>query len=145
MTEHEDLPPNFKRAIMEKIDTVQPYWNMLGIKLVDIKKGWAKLRLPYSEKIIQPYGAVHGGAIFSLADSALAMALIGLTERDEQFTTIEMKINYISPFNKGEIHAEAKVIDRVRQTVLGDVDIVDENGRLVAKCMGTYVIMKKKK
>ena len=142
LKEYEDLPSKFKHALMKKVETVQPYWTMLGIKLVDIKKGWAKLKLPYSEKIVQPYGAVHGGAIFSLADSAFAMALIGLTERDERFTTIEMKINYVSSFNKGEITAEAKVIDRVRETVVGDVTIIDEDGRLVAQSMGTYIILK---
>jgi acyl-CoA thioesterase len=142
MKKFEDLAPNFKHALMNKIHTVQPYWNMLGIKLVDIKKGWAKLKLPYSKNIVQPYGAVHGGAIFSLADSALAMALIGLTERDEKFTTVEMKINYISSFNKGEVTAEAKVIGREQEIVLGEVNIVDEEGRLVAKSMGTYFITK---
>jgi len=142
LKEYEDLPSKFKHALMEKVETVQTYWTMLGIKLVDIKKGWAKLKLPYSEKIVQPYGAVHGGAIFSLADSAFAMALIGLTERDERFTTIEMKINYVSSFNKGEITAEAKIIDRERETVVGDVTIIDEDGRLVAKSMGTYIILK---
>lgn len=143
MTEFEDLPSKFKSAIMEKVPTKQPYWNLLGIKLIDIKKGWAKLSLPFSEKLIQPYGAVHGGAIFSLADSALSMALIGLTKKEERFTTLEMKINYVSPFNGGEITAEAKIIDEVREAVVGDVTIIDEKGRLIAKSIGTYFILKK--
>jgi len=143
MKKFEDLAPNSKHALMNKIHTVQPYWTMLGIKLVDIKKGWAKLKLPYSKNIVQPHGVVHGGAIFSLADSALAMALIGLTERDEQFTTLEMKINFISSFNKGAITAEAK--GRERERVLGEVNIVDEEGRLIAKSMGTYFIIKNDK
>jgi len=50
MEKFEDLPPNFKYALMNKMHTVQPYWTMLGLKLVDIKKGWAKLKLPYSKK-----------------------------------------------------------------------------------------------
>jgi acyl-coenzyme A thioesterase PaaI-like protein len=53
-----------------------------------------------------------------------------------------MKINYVSSFNRGEITAEAKIIDRVRETVVGDVTIIDEDGRLVAKSMGTYIILK---
>lgn len=138
MEEYEDLPPNFKQTLMEKVPKVQPLWNFLGIKLVDIKKGWARLKLPYSEKIIQPYGAVHGGAIFSLADSAFAMALIGLTERGERFTTIEMKINYIRPFTKGEVTADAKIIDKVRRYAIGDVTIINDSGLLVAKSIGTY-------
>ncbi len=38
MKKFEDLAPNSKHALMNKIHTVQPYWTMLGIKLVDIKK-----------------------------------------------------------------------------------------------------------
>jgi acyl-coenzyme A thioesterase PaaI-like protein len=40
-----------------------------------------------------------------MADSAVAMAMVDLVERDEQFTTVEMKINYIIPFEKGEATA----------------------------------------
>jgi len=126
---------------MERVKTKQPYWGLLGIELVDIKKGWAKLRLPFSEKLIHPYGIVNGGAIFSLADAAVAMALIGLIERDEQFTTIEMNINYVRPFGDGEITAEAKIVNKGRSTALGDVDIIDQRGRLIAKSKATYMIM----
>jgi len=126
---------------MERVKTKQPYWGLLGIELVDIKKGWAKLRLPFSEKLIHPYGIVNGGAIFSLADAAVAMALIGLIERDEQCTTIEMNINYVRPFGDGEITAEAKIVNKGRSTALGDVDIIDQRGRLIAKSKATYMIM----
>jgi len=141
MAEYKKLAPNFRRALMERVKTKQPYWGLLGIELVDIKKGWAKLRLPFSEKLIHPYGIVNGGANFSLADAAVAMALIGLIERDEQFTTIEMNINYVRPFGDGEITAEAKIVNKGRSTALGDVDIIDQRGRLIAKSKATYMIM----
>ena len=141
MAEYKKLAPNFRRALMERVKTKQPYWGLLGIELVDIKKGWAKLRLPFSEKLIHPYGIVNGGAIFSLADAAVAMALLGLIERDEQFTTIEMNINYVRPFGDGEITAEAKIVNKGRSTALGDVDIIDQRGRLIAKSKATYMIM----
>lgn len=44
MKKFEDLAPNFKHAHMNKIHTAQPYWTMHDIKLVDIKKEWAKLK-----------------------------------------------------------------------------------------------------
>ncbi|MCP4665489.1 MAG: PaaI family thioesterase, partial [Deltaproteobacteria bacterium] len=97
---------------------------------------------PFSEKLMHAYGAVHGGAIFSLADSAVAMALLGLVERSETFLTLEMKINFISPFKEGEIRAEATISSKGKKIALGDVDIRNERGRLVAKCLATYMIMK---
>ena len=107
MTKHKDLPPNFKRVLLEKVKSKQPFWELLGIEMVDVKKGWAKLRLPFSKSLIHPLGVVHGGAIFSLADSAVAMALLGLVGKDEEFTTVEMKINYVRSFKEGEMIAEA--------------------------------------
>ena len=142
MSEFEDLAPNFRRAILEKTKSKQPYWKLLGIELLDVKKGWAKLRLPFSGELVHPYGIVHGGAIFSLADSAVAMALLGLVEKDERFTTVEMKINYVSAFKKGEIVAEARIFNKGSRIALGEVDIRNEQGHLIARSMATYMITK---
>ena len=128
MTEYQDLPPKFKRALLAKVKSRQPFWTLLGIAVVDVKKGWAKLRLPFSENLTHSEGVAHGGAIFSLADSAVAMALLGMVEKDENFTTVEMKINYIKSFKKGEITAEARIFNKGRRIALGDVDIQDEQG-----------------
>jgi acyl-CoA thioesterase len=142
VSEYEELAPHFRRALLEKVKTKQPYWALLGIELLDVKKGWAKLQLPFAKKLTHPYGIAHGGVIFSLADSAVAMALLGLVEKDERFTTVEMKINYVSFFKKGKITAEARIINKGSRIALGDVDVRGDQGSLVAKCLATYMTMK---
>lgn len=142
MTHYEDLPPKFKEALLTTMQTESPYWALLGLEIADIKKGWAKVRLPFARKLVHPLGIAHGGAIFSAADSAVAMALIGLVERDETFTTVEMKINYLRPFDKGEIMAEARIIHKGGKTALGDVEVRNGGGMLLAKGLATYMIMK---
>jgi len=112
--------------------------------LADAKKGWSRMRMPFADKLRQPYGIAHGGAIMSLADSAVAMALIGMVDRDEVFTTVELKINYLKPFESGEINAEARIISKGKTIALGDVDVWDSDGKLIAKCLATYSITKKK-
>lgn len=144
MPEYEELSPELKELIIETMKTQSPYWSLLGIELVDIKKGWAKVRLPFDRKLVHPLGIAHGGAIFSPADSAVAMALIGMVEKDETFVTIEMKINYLATFTKGEIIAEAKIIHKGRNTALGDIIVKNGNGELVAKALATYMIVPKK-
>jgi len=140
----EDLPPSFRTALLEKMKTESPFWELLGMELIDVKKGWAKVRLPFAQKLVHPLGLVHGGAIFSTADSAVAMALIGLVKRYETFTTIEMKINYLHPFNTGTLIAEAKIIHKGNSTAVGDIDVHDDRGHLVAKALATYMILGKK-
>jgi len=70
------------------------------------------------------------------------MALVGLVERDEFFATMEMKINYLIPFREGEITAEAKIIYKGSKTALGDVEVRNSDGDLIAKGLATYMIMK---
>ena len=142
VSEYEELAQNFRRALMEKVKSSQPYWTILGIEMLDVKKGWAKLQLPFAKKLTHPYGIAHGGVIFSLADSAVAMALLGLVEKGERFTTVEMNINYVSPFREGNITAEARIINKGSRIALGDVDVRDDQGGLVAKCLATYTIVK---
>ncbi|MFC1868657.1 PaaI family thioesterase [Thermodesulfobacteriota bacterium] len=138
----EDLKPSFRSALLKKAKSKQPLWNLLGIELMDVKKGWARMRLPYSKKLIHPFGVVHGGAIFSLADAAMAMALLGLLDKDERFATIEMKMNYVKSFERGETIAEAEIINKSKRIALGETVIRDsQEGFLVAKSMATYMFL----
>lgn len=144
MPEFEDLDLNFKNALIHKMKTESPFWTLLGMELVDAKKGWAKVKLPFSKKLTHPLGIAHGGAIFSPADSAVAMALLGLVDRDENFTTVEMKINYLKPVADGEMTAEATITHKGKKIALGDVEVRNGEGELIAKALATYMILKKK-
>ena len=141
--EFEALAPNFKQALMHKAQTVHPYWNLLGMALADVRKGWALIRLPFEKKLTHADGIAHGGAIFSAADAAVAMALIGLIERTETMVTIEMKLNYLRPFAKGVLLAEARIVHKGTRTALGAVDVTTENGDKIAKGLATYMIIPK--
>jgi len=143
MSEYEELDPHFKESLLNWMETKNPFWSLLGMEILEIKKGWAKIRLPFSEKLANGIGVAHGGAIFSPADSAVGMALIGLINKDENISTLEMKINYLRPFTSGEIVAEAKIVHKGTMTAIGDVDVWDEKENLIAKCLVTYAIFKK--
>ena len=145
VTEHEELAPRFKAAIQDWMKTRNPYWALLGLELVEIRKGWAKLRIPINEKLTNAIGLVHGGVIFSAADSAVGTALIGMVARNENISTLEMKINYLKPVSVGELIAEAKIVHKGAQTAVGDVEVSNEQGSLIAKGLATYAIIKKER
>ncbi len=142
MNGYEDLSREKKEMLLHAMKNNSPYWSLLGMELVDVKKGWAKVRLPFKRELVHPLGIAHGGAIFSPADSAVAMALIGIVGEDEIFTTVEMKINYLKPFDRGEITAEARILHKGSTIALGEAEVRNGDGALVAKAMATYMIMK---
>ena len=145
MNDYEALEPRFQEALANWMKTRNPFWSLLGIELIEVKKGWAKIRLPFTEKLANGVGVAHGGAIFSPADSAVGMALVGLIGKDENISTLEMKINYLRPFRGGEIVAEAKIVHKGTMTAIGDVEVRDDKDNLIAKGLATYAIFKNEK
>ena len=143
MTDYEELDPGFKKSLLDWMKTRNPFWSLLGMEIIEVKKGWAKIRLPFTEKLANGLGVAHGGAIFSPADSAVGMALVGMIDKDENISTLEMKINYLKPFVEGEIIAEAKIVHKGTMTAIGDVEVRDEKDNLIAKGLATYAIFKK--
>jgi uncharacterized protein (TIGR00369 family) len=140
----EALPPNFSHALISKSQSVHPFWTLLGMELVDIRKGWAIVKLPFDRKLTQADGIAHGGATFSAADAAVAMALIGLIDRSETMVTLEMKLNYIKPFTGGTLMAEAVIVQKGARTAVGEVDLRTGMGEWIAKGMATYMIIEKR-
>ncbi len=120
------------------------YYQLLGFEVVDLAEGYARLRMPASEKLLQFQDAVHGGAIYSVADAAVAVALLTTCESEEQVVTIEGKINYLAPVQAGgEISAVGRLVQRGRQIALGDVEVRDNTDRLVAKGLITYMVVRR--
>jgi uncharacterized protein (TIGR00369 family) len=123
-----------------KVANSSPYYRLLGMEVKEIKEGESRIEMPFKQDLTHPYGIVHGGAISSLADSAVAMALIGLVDPEDRITTIEFKINFFASIDKGELEAHAKIIHKGTKTAVGDVEVVNEKEKLVAKLVATYSI-----
>lgn len=61
---------------------------------------------------LNPNGVVHGGAIFSLADTTMGAALFSSLADGEICATIQINISYFKPVMAGRLTCEAKVINR---------------------------------
>lgn len=118
------------------------YYQLLGMEVVTMKKGESTLRMPFKRELTHPYGMIHGGAIASLADSAVAMALVTVVDPNDRITTIEFKVNFLAPVSEGKLTAQAKILHKGGKTAVGDVEVLNEKGDLVAKVIATYSIMK---
>ncbi len=116
-----------------------PYCELLGIEVTTMENGYARLTMPVAEKLLQPYGVVHGGAIASLADSAAGIALLSANEGSVRPVTIELKLNFILPVSGGTLVAEAQLLHSGRSTAVADVEVRDQDRRLVAKGIVTLL------
>ena len=94
------IKESYEKALRKAAETA-PYYQLLQIRLEEIDAGFARFRMPFRRELMQAYGVVHGGAIASLADTAVAFALMTLIQPGERVTTVEMKINFLSPVSEG--------------------------------------------
>jgi uncharacterized protein (TIGR00369 family) len=110
-----------------------------GFQLDAVEAGRAVLRMRVRERHKQVHGVVHGGVLAALADTAGGLATYMAVPRGTRIATVEMKINYLEPVEKGILIADARVIRRGKNLAVVDCD-VREGGELVAKALMTFSI-----
>jgi acyl-CoA thioesterase len=120
------------------------YYAYLGMRLVELGEGTSRFTMAVTPGFLNAGGVVHGGALASVADAAVAAALATLVDpAREAIATIEMKINYIAPVREGEIVCEAHIIQRGRSVAVGESSVYNGEGRLVARAMATFMVREK--
>ena len=100
-----------------------------GIELTHITPGEAEAELPITPDMMNSRGVVQGGAIMTLADFAFAGASNAMGH-----TTVStgLNINFIRPGSGKKLIAKARKIHHGRSTCLYQVDVFNEENKLVA-------------
>jgi uncharacterized protein (TIGR00369 family) len=121
--------------------TVFPVANFLGIRLLSREDGRAGAELEATEQHANPMGTLHGGILCDLADAAMGVAFASTLAAEQSFTTLELKINFLRPFWKGVLTAEAEVVSRGRTIGLMNCKVTDEKQRLIASATSTCLVL----
>lgn len=118
-----------------------PYYQLVEMKVVELGEGWARMTMPVSTKLFHQGGVVQGGAIASVADAATAYALFSMVEMEDNVSTVELKINYLRPVTRGELTANARVVHKGKRIAVADVEVCQDDGKMVARGMATMMIV----
>jgi uncharacterized protein (TIGR00369 family) len=119
-----------------------PVAELIGLEAARIENGEAVMELEAGEQHSNPMGTLHGGILCDLADAAMGMAYFSQLEQGESFTTLELKINYLRPFWTGRLVAYGRVVSRGKTVGMTECDVVDEQGRLIAKATSTCLTLR---
>jgi uncharacterized protein (TIGR00369 family) len=118
-----------------------PFLKFLGVEVESVGPGSATLLLPVREELMRNDGFIHGGAIASVIDSAFAFAIIPLLSDNERTVTIDMTIHYLRPVCGGVAKTVARVVRAGRRVITVSAELFDENGKLAATALSTYLRM----
>jgi acyl-CoA thioesterase len=101
---------------------------ILGIQVVEVKDGYAKLSLKITKNHTNSLGAAHGGAIFALADCAFAEAS---NFGENVAVAIQVNINFLKPAFEGDtLTAEAVRVSEGKTLGLYHVTICNQDKKI---------------
>jgi len=114
-----------------------PYAVLLGMRVVALARGYARLELRVRPEFANFAGLTHGGLLMSLADHAFGCALNTL---GRTYVAVQFNIHFLGTATDGELLvAEGRVVHAGRTSGLGEMEVRNGGGRLVARATGTVV------
>ena len=116
-----------------------PFAKLLGIEVDSVEPGHAVLSMKLRDDLMRNNAIAHGGAIATLIDSAMAIAIMALLEENERTVTVDLTIHYLRPISEGTTRASARVVRAGRRVITVSAELFDHNEKLSATAISTYL------
>lgn len=111
-----------------------PFMTHTGILITDVGDGCATASADMTQQALNPYGAAHGGFLFTMADCATGVAV---HSDGRHYVTLNSNLNFMRMVTEGILTADAHVVKRGQTVSVADV-VITCNGQEVASGSFTY-------
>lgn len=111
---------------------------LLGIHIEKAENGESVLRMSMQEHLLNLHGRMHGGALYSLIDTAIGQASHSLFGGEAGSMTLECKVNYIRGVEAGEVVCHARVLNAGRKVHVLEAR-VEQGDKLIATAQATFI------
>lgn len=115
---------------------------VLGIEFFALERGTSAARMRLRADHMAPNGYLHAASIIALADTCAGNGtLANLPEGATNFTTVELKCNFLGTVREGTIVCHANLVHAGRRTQVWDAKVTDEaEARVLALFRCTQMI-----
>jgi uncharacterized protein (TIGR00369 family) len=151
MSRHDDarLSARLQREIMmddnevrELLDRVLAPWvRALSLTPVKVDDESATLRLPFSGELRHSGGVICGQVFMAAADTAMVVAISAALGGFKPMTTVSLNISFMRAVRKGDVLITARVLRMGRNLVFGEVELIDEDGKMAVHATTTYALI----
>jgi uncharacterized protein (TIGR00369 family) len=130
------------RDVIAQFIPQSPFVAKLGIVADQLGEDEVRLRLPWDPSNVTIGDMVHGGAIATLADVTVMAAAWCAAEAPPELrgVTVSMALDFMAPARATDMIGVGRVLRHGRSLVNCEAEIVDPEGRLVAKALATYKV-----
>ena len=113
---------------------------LVGIEVEELRRDYARMRLPWRPELNQPSGLMHAGAIATLVDTVVVPAIGTAYEVPRPFSTIEMNVRYLGPVRSEDLVAEGWISRRGTRVVFCEVEVRTSSAVKVATGDMIYIV-----
>jgi uncharacterized protein (TIGR00369 family) len=117
-----------------------PFEDHVGLAIESAARGEARLSMPFRVCLANGGGVMHGGALVTLADTAVAMAIKSLLPPGTIFATTSLETRFLAPVSAGSVIAQARVRGPEGRTFHGEAELSDASGVVVARFQSQFRI-----
>lgn len=140
MVWHKQYTLDELRAFMTHENIVQH----IGIEFIEIGPDFLKVRMPVDQRTHQIHGILHGGATCVLTETAGSVASLMAINPDTHYAVgSAITCNHLRPAKDGFVTATARPVHLGRTKHVWDIQVHDDNGKLVAKSELTCAVTSK--
>lgn len=126
--------------VVRKIKENDRFANLVGLDIQEVKLGYARVTMTVEEKHLNSLDITQGGAIFTLADTAFALAS---NSHGKTAVALNMSINFLKATKLGSVLTATATEEKVtRSTGMYRMEVTDESGELV--CLAEGLVFRKK-
>lgn len=112
----------------------------LGMELVEVRSGYARIRMPIRRDMTNGHGICHGGYMFLLADSTFAFAC---NSHNQRAVAASAEIHFIASAHEGDVlTAEGIELHVAGRSGVYDMRVTDQTGKLIALFRGKSATIK---
>ena len=112
-----------------------------GLELVRVDVGVVEVALTLQPHHLNPGGILHGGLIATLADTAMGLAVRSALPEDRTHVTAQLDVHFLERVDHGTVHATGRSVRVGGRMAFGEGDVRDEDGRLLARASGTFIVL----
>ena len=123
------------QQVLEKMLGNDAFSRWLGLVVDDITEGCCRLHFPVKPDMLNGFGIIHGGVVFSASDSAFAFAC---NSHGRLALALDVSITFTKAAKLGEVlTVDAKEVHLGNKTSVYDIVTKNEKGEIVAIFKGT--------
>jgi 1,4-dihydroxy-2-naphthoyl-CoA hydrolase len=116
--------------------------DLLGFRAVALEQGTLRAELDVRSDLLAPNGFLHAATVIGLADTACGYACLAhLPPNAKNFTTIELKSNFLGTAREGTITAVATGVHLGRSTQVWDATVSGPDGKTIALFRCTQMVL----